>query len=215
MDFSFINDLKNTLLTKQSAAEIIKQDYRENSIQSAVDTLNKLYSKQTDASYFSPFELLALSKDMLAEDKTGDADLFASALLEVLPEDFSIKEGYARLLAMNGHSSKALKIFAELESEDPGFDLGDSLSGLGYLFTLYPDKTKDALSVLKFTVAKFPEDPFAYYSLARVYRQLGDLDKAITNCRKALEIRPSVGDVSQLLERLLQEQKEKIRRKKP
>jgi tetratricopeptide (TPR) repeat protein len=58
-------------------------------------------------------------------------------------------------------------------------------------------------------VEKFPEDSWAYFSLARIYRQLGDLDKAIANCRKALDIRPSVGDVSQLLERLLQEQKEK------
>ncbi|MGD9347795.1 MAG: tetratricopeptide repeat protein, partial [Candidatus Aminicenantes bacterium] len=54
-----------------------------------------------------------------------------------------------------------------------------------------------------------PEDPWAYFSLARVYRQLGDLDKAIENCRKSLEIRPDVGDVSQLLERLLRQQEER------
>ncbi len=120
-----------------------------------------------------------------------------------------IKKGYARLCAMNGRVSKGLKILEELESEDPNFDLSDSLSGLGYLFTLYPDKTEDALSVLKFTVEKFPEDWFAYYSLARIYRQIGDLDKAIANCKKALEIRPRVGDVSQLLERLLKEKEEK------
>ncbi len=209
VDFSFIDDLKNTVLTKQNAAGIIKQEYEENGIQSAVETLNKLYSNQKDGTYFSPLELLSLCKNMITEDKTGDADLFVSALYEVLPKDLMIKEGYARLCAMNGRVSKGLKILEELESEDPNFDLSDSLSGLGYLFTLYPDKTEDALSVLQFTVAKFPEDPFAYYSLARVYRQQGDLDSAITSCRKALEIWPSVGDVSQLLERLLQEKEEK------
>jgi hypothetical protein len=209
VNFSFIDDLEKTVLTKQNAAEIIQRDYRENGIQSAIDALNTLYPYQRETVYFSPFELLSLCKNMIIEEKTGDADLFFLALAEVLPEDLSIKEGYARICAMNGHVSKGLKIFEELESKDPNFDLSDSLSGLGYLFTLYPDKTEDALAVLLFTVEKFPEDPWAYYSLARVYRQIGDLDNAIANCRKSLEIRPSVGDVSQLLERLLQEQEEK------
>jgi tetratricopeptide (TPR) repeat protein len=131
------------------------------------------------------------------------------SLDEAMPKDFSIKEGYARICAMNGLVSKGLQIFEELESEDPGFDLSDALSGMGFLFTLYPDKTEDALSVLQFTIENFPDDPLAYYSLARVYRQVSDLDQAITSCRKALEIRPSVGDVSQLLERLLQEKANK------
>jgi hypothetical protein len=195
-DFSFIDDLKNTVLSKQNAAEIIKQEYGENGIHSAVNTLNNLFSNQRDSTFFSSFELLSLCKNMIAENRTGDADLFFSALYEVLPKDLMIKEGYARLCAMNGRVSKGLKILEEMDLEDPNFDLSDSLSGLGYLFTLYPDKTEDALSVLQFTVEKFPKDWFAYYSLARVYRQLGDLDKAI-------------GDVSQLLERLLQEQRGK------
>lgn len=210
VDFSFIKDLENTVLSKQDAAEIIKQDYGENGIRSAVDKLNKLYSNQKNGTYFSPFELLSLCKNMIAEDKFGDADIFFAALDDVLPKDFSIKEGYARICAMNGRVSKGLKILEGLESKDPNFNLSDSLSRLGYLFTLYPDKTEDALSVLQFTVEKFPEDPWAYYSLARVHRQIGNLDKAIANCRKALEIKPSVGDISQLLERLLQEKKESI-----
>jgi tetratricopeptide (TPR) repeat protein/Tol biopolymer transport system component len=209
VDFSFIIDLENTMFTKQNAAKIIKHNSKENGVLSAVNMLNKLYSDQKDCTYFSPFELLYLCKDMIAEDKIGDADLFFSALNEVLPEDLSMKEGYAQFCATNGHVSKGLKILEKLESEDPNFNLSDSLSSLGYLFTLYSDKTEDALSVLQFTVEKFPEDPWAYFSLARVYRQLEDLDKAIENCRKSLEIRPSVGDISQPLERLLQEKEAK------
>ncbi|MGD8538682.1 MAG: tetratricopeptide repeat protein, partial [Candidatus Aminicenantes bacterium] len=209
VNFSFIHELKNSVLNKKNAAEIIKHEYGKNGIQFAVDTLNTLHSDQKDSTYFSPFELLSLSKNMLAVDKTEDADRFSSALNEVLPKELLIKEGYARLCALNGRVSKGMKILEELDSEDPSFSLSDSLSALGYLFTLYPDKTEDALSVLQFTVEKFPEDPWAYFSLARVYRQLGDLDKAIENCRKSLEIRPEVGDISQLLERLLQEQEER------
>ncbi len=208
-DFSFIDELKKTLLTKRNAAEIIKRDYMENGIQSAIDTLNNLYSGQQDSIFFSPFELLSICRDMLTEEKTGDADLFFSSLDKTLPKDVSIKEGYARICAMNGFVSRGLKIFEELKLEDPDFDLSDSLSALGYLFTLYPEKTEEALSVLKFTVEKFPEDPWAYFSLARIYRRLGDLEKAITNCRKSLEIRPNVGDISELLERLLEEQEQK------
>ncbi len=208
-DFSFIIELKNTLLTKQNAADIIKKDYLENGIRSAVNTLDRLYSEQRDSAFFLPYELISLCKDMLEKDQIKDADVFASALYEKLPEELSIKEGYARICAVNGCVSKGMKIFEELESEDPDFKLNDALSSLGYLFTLYPEKTDDALLVLEFTVEKFPEDPWAYYSLARVYRRLGDLEKAIKNCRKSLELEPSVGDISQLLERLLEEQKKK------
>jgi len=207
-DFSFIEDLKNIVYNKQNAVEIIYQDYRENGIQSAIDAFNTLYSNQQETAFFSPFELLSVCRNMINEKDTGDADLFFLALADALPKDLSIKEGYARICAMKGRVPKAFKILEELESEDPDFDLSNSLSGLGYLFTLYPDKTEDALAVLQFTVEKFPKDPWAYYSLARVYRQIGFLDKAIANCRKALEIRPDVGDVSQLLERLLKEQEE-------
>jgi len=209
VDFSFINNLRNVVFTKQNAAEIIKDEYFENGIQDAVNTLNALYSDQRDSTYFPSYELLSLTDIMLNEGKTEDADLFCSALSEMLPKDLMIKEGYACICAMNGHVSKSFNIFEELDSEDPNFNLSEALSSLGYLFTLYPDKTQDALSVLQFTVEKFPEDPWAYYSLARIYRKMGDLDEAIKNCKKSLEIRPSVGDVSQLLERLQEEKKQK------
>ncbi|MBN1273046.1 MAG: tetratricopeptide repeat protein [Candidatus Aminicenantes bacterium] len=137
-DFSFIKNLKNTVLSKRNAAEITKRDYREKGIQSAVDTLKNLYVDHKNSTYFPPFELLSLTKDMMAEGKT-----------------------------------------------------------------------QDALAVLQFTVKKFPNDPWAYYSLARVYHQLGDLDKAIENCKKSLEISPDVGDISQLMERLIEERKQK------
>jgi len=212
-DFSFINDLRNSVFTKQNAAEIIKLEYLENGVKNAMQTLNALYSEHSDSIYFSPFELLSLTKIMLDEGKTDDADLFCSVLDTMLPKNLSVKEGYAFICAMNGHVPKCFEIFKELDSENPEFNFSDALSGLGYLLTLYPDKTKDALSVLQLTVEKFPEDPWAYYCLARVYRKLGDLDNAIKNCRKALEIRPSVGDVSQLLKRLQaeKEQEQKIK----
>lgn len=205
VDFSFVNDLKNIVLVRQNAAQIIKQDYEKNGILSAIDIFNKLYSNQKDRTYFSPFELLYLCKEMMCEEKDSDADLFFSALDKVMPNVLLVKEGYARLCVMNGRVSKGLKILQKLAVDDPNFNLSDSLSGVGYLLTLYPDKTTDALSVLKFTVEKFPGDPWPYYSLARIYRKMGNLEKAIENCRKALEIKPGVGDISQLLERLLQE----------
>lgn len=215
VDFTFMHDLKNTLFTKQNAAIIIKEDYGENGIRSAVDTMNRLYDDHKNSVYFLPFELLSLAKDMMIGGEIKDADLFCAALEKMLPKDLSIKEGYARICAMNGFVPKGMKIFEDLDKEDPNFDLNDALSPLGYLFTLYPEKTQDALSVLRFTVEKFPEDPWAFYGLARVYRRLGDLDKAIENCRKSLELSPEVGDISQLLERLLEEKKRKKERDQP
>jgi tetratricopeptide (TPR) repeat protein len=212
VDFNFINEIKNTVFTKQNAAEIIKRKYRENGIQSAVHTLKTLYSEQKNNFYFPPYELLCLAKTLLAEERTGDADLFVSALAKVLPEELLIKEGYGSFCALNGFVSKGLKIFEELASQDSAFDLRASLSSLGYLLTLYPDKSEDALCLLRFSVEKFPEDWFSYYSLSRIHRKLGNLDMAIKYCQKALEIRPTVGDVSQLMQRLLEEKKQEQNR---
>lgn len=47
------------------------------------------------------------------------------------------------------------------------------------------------------------EDPsFAWYSLAVLYRDLGEIENAIEACRKCLELQPNHGDAHSLLERL-------------
>ena len=103
---------------------------------------------------------------------------------------------------MNNMISKGIALLKELDSEDPSFDLNDALSSLGYLLSLYSEKSDDAMELLHFTVQQFPDSPFPYFSLARLYRDRGDIEQAIKYCRKSLELLPTFGDAAELLDSL-------------
>jgi len=103
---------------------------------------------------------------------------------------------------MSGLAPRGLELMKELASEDPLFSLEDTLAETGYLLSQYPEKTDEALAVLEFTIQEFPDSSFAYYSLARIYRERGEIELAIEHCRKAVELRPNMGDAVELLERL-------------
>jgi tetratricopeptide (TPR) repeat protein len=105
---------------------------------------------------------------------------------------------------MNGQVSKGMEILKELDSEDPSFDLERTLPSFGYLLTQYPEKAEDALKLLRLTLEMFPDSSFAYYSLARLYSDRGDIEKAIEACKKCLALEPNHGDAYSLLERLQQ-----------
>jgi Tfp pilus assembly protein PilF len=57
---------------------------------------------------------------------------------------------------------------------------------------------------MQFNVDEFPDWPLAYTSLATVYEERGDRDKAIEVCRKGLELHPDNEDVKSMIERLEQ-----------
>jgi tetratricopeptide (TPR) repeat protein len=205
VDTSFIEGLRETVRTKQSAAAVVKEEYRKKGLQQAVDELTKLYSIRQDRYYFPPYELLALCEDMLAADHVDDAEQFYKALVDVLPRDLEIKKGFADIYAMRGFIPKAVKLLKESDTENPSFDLEDAVSSLAYLLTLYPDKAEDAMELLQFAVQEFPESPFPHYSLARLYRDRGAIEQAIVHAEKCVELDPHPGDATQLLERLKRE----------
>jgi tetratricopeptide (TPR) repeat protein len=205
VDTSFIDELRQTMNTKQSAATVVKEAYRQNGLQPAVDELAELYANGRDLYYFSPYELLSLCDYMIAEHNVDDAEQFNQALADMLPRDLEIKKGFADIYAMKGFVPKAVNLLKELDSENPSFDLEGAVSSLGYLLTQYPEKTDDALELLQFTVQEFPESAFPHYSLARLYRDRGDLELAIAHAEKCVELDPNPGDATQLLERLKRE----------
>jgi tetratricopeptide (TPR) repeat protein len=205
VDTSFIGELKQIVSTKESAAAVVKEEYRQNGLQSAVDELVRLYTEGRDQYHFSPYELLTLCDDMLARDQVDDAEQFHQVLVDVLPSDLEIKKGFADICAMKGFVSKAVEHLKASDKENPSFDFEDAVSSLGYLLAQYPDKADDAMELLKFAVQEFPESPFPHYSLARLYRDRGDLDQAIVHAERCVELDPNPGDATQLLERLKRE----------
>ena len=201
---SFVN-LEKKMLTANSAAEAVEKEYQENGLKAAIEKLDKLYSNEQDRYYFSAYELLSLCEPMVSAGDVNDAEELHRALADTLPSALRIKEGFAQICMMNGQVPKGMQILRELDAEDPSFDLKRTLPSLGYLLTQYPEKTDDALELLQLTVEEFPDSSFAYYSLARLYSDRGDIEEAIRACKKCIELEPSNGDAHTLLERLEQQ----------
>lgn len=63
-------------------------------------------------------------------------------------------------------------------------------------------KKNDELEVLQFVTNEFPNSPFAFFYLAEAYEHYRDIDQAIENCRKAMELKPDFDDAVALLKRL-------------
>jgi len=205
VDASVIDDLREVMLTRRSAAEAIQSEYRANGIEAAADKLSAIYPAEEDSYYFSLYELLTICEEMMAAGKADEAEQFYRALLNTLPHGPRIKHGYAIACVMSGLAPRGLELMKDSASEDSLFSLEDTLAETGYLLSLYPEKTDEALAVLEFTVQEFPDSSFAYYSLARIYRDRGDIEQAIEHCRKAVELRPNMGYAVELLERLEQQ----------
>lgn len=195
-------DLEKKMKTARNAADLIEKEYQSNGVEAAADMLENLYSKEQDNYYFSAYELLSLCEPMLSSGRLADAEKLQQAVADTLPSALRIKEGFAQICVMNGQVSKGMTILTELDSEDPSFDLKRTLPSFGYLLTQYPEKTEDALNLLQLTVEMFPDSSFAYYSLARLYSDQGDIEKAIEACKRCIELEPNHGDAHTLLERL-------------
>jgi tetratricopeptide (TPR) repeat protein len=199
VDTSFVEELREALLARKSAAAVIGNVALGKGLEAAVEELTALYAEGRRGYYFEPYELLSVCEQLIAMGRVGDAERFAQALAGILPRELRIREGFAQICMMNDEMDRGLAIFKELGSEDPAFDLSDSLSAQGYLLGLYPEKADDALELLEFTVQEFPDSPFAYFGLARLHRDRGEKEKAIRYCKKCLQLEPNFGDAEELL----------------
>ncbi len=202
VETSFIERLRRTMLDKTSAADVVLADYRTGGLQTAIESLERLRTKGQERYYFSPYELLSICERMINEGDVNEADRFHQALLGALPKELEIQLGLAQIYAMNGHISRSVELLKKLDSEQPAFDMEDHLATFGYLLTQYPEKADDALKILELTIQEFPDSAFAYFGLAKLYRDRGDTDEAIRHCKKCLELEPNNGDAASMLERL-------------
>lgn len=69
-------------------------------------------------------------------------------------------------------------------------------------YLLEKDRLADGLKMLKFTVAEFPESPKAYAVLGEAYQMQGNLELALQNFEKSLELNPDNQEVRELVQKL-------------
>jgi hypothetical protein len=197
---SFIEDLKQTLLTKDCASISIETTYKKDGLASAIGTLKDLYANRSDEYHFSYYELLMIAEQMIRRGDLGDAEKFYEALLETLPNDYRIKRGYAMVLTMNGLPSKGLTLLADTMASNPK-ELMINTYRLGNDLIRYK-KREDALRVMKVNAMKHPDAYLAHLGLAQAYEANNDTENAIKSCKKALELKPGYGRAVSLLKSL-------------
>jgi hypothetical protein len=201
-DTRFIHELKTRVLNQQCAADVIRNEYREKGVQSAMNVLVDLSTNKKDSYFFPLYELLTVCADMIQAGNRVEAEQFYEALLANFSDDDRIKLGYAAICTMNGLVEEGLALYAEAIAGDPSELRWEVWLRANDLLLL--SKPEDALKVLQFNVEEFPDWPLAYTRLAGFYEQRGDKDNALLNCRKVLELKPDDKTAKAMLERLEQ-----------
>jgi len=196
----FINDLKAQYKGKESAAERIVVEYREKEIQSAVTLLNELYNSEQDSFYFELSEFMIFCGDLMRDGKNEESEQLYAALLQTIPEEFRIKQGYAITCILNGQVPKGLDLIKEMWAQFPSKKSEDMFI---ITFQLRRESRKeDELAVLRFITLEFPDSGLAHFWLADAHEHYGNIEEAVKSCTKALELKPNFEDAIAMQKRL-------------
>jgi hypothetical protein len=200
VDTAFIKKLKKGLIGSKCAAEIISEEYNKGGIKAATRKLQRLREEMKDSYHFLPSELLRLCRNMIVASKNHDADIFFHALLDILDEDYRFKRGYGMICILHGQITQGLRLLREVLSDHP-VELMVLLYHQGS-YLLRQLKKEEALKVMKFNIQEFPQHYLSHFGLARVHEQLGNTEKAIESCEKALKLNPDYSPAKNLLKEL-------------
>ncbi len=200
IDGSIISELKEMMLAKTCAAEIVRQELEDKGLPSAIAKLEELHEAGEERFVFSLFELLDICESLLEEEKLDDAEAFYLALRETF-DPFRIQHGYAQILSNHGQLERALSLLDELGNADETIDLPVTLVYLYYDLKARGN-VEDAIRILQAIVEKFPDVYHPYCHLATLYESKGDFDRAKDACEKAIELNPDFTEARLILEKL-------------
>ncbi|MEZ4797970.1 MAG: S41 family peptidase [Flavobacteriaceae bacterium] len=99
---------------------------------------------------------------------------------------------------------KQIELYYKLKKENPegyNFDNEDELTMYGYSF-LWNNQVEEAIEIFKLIVAEFPESSNSYDSLGEGYMANGDMELALLNYQKSLELNPDNFNAEDQIERI-------------
>jgi putative CocE/NonD family hydrolase len=113
---------------------------------------------------------------------------FLFSLIATAQEKPPTQDKFFEIIRTQG-ITKAVEIFQEVRKNNPDAVIfGEkALNGLGYQF-LYADKIEEAIEIFKLNVVAFPDAFNTYDAVAEAYMIHGDIELAIKNYRKSVEL---------------------------
>lgn len=128
--------------------------------------------------------------------------IFDVELISVFEPKIAIADVLLNII-LNEGIEKALFKYNELkETKTDEYNFKESqLNSLGYTL-LQLEKIKDAIEIFKLNVEVYPESFNVYDSLGEAYMINGDLDLAIDNYEKSLELNPNNKNANKMIEKI-------------
>lgn len=126
-------------------------------------------------------------------------------LLAIEPDIPSAMRNYNALILMEACESKAsgklVEVVENMKKKDPLSVSERILNELGYRL-LGDNKTREAIQMFDMSVKLYPKSANAYDSLGEVYLKDGQIELAIKNYKKSLELNPQNDNAKKVLEQL-------------
>lgn len=127
---------------------------------------------------------------LLRLNERGEAIAWVKRMIELRPDDTAARSLLANLYSAAGESDKAAAIYLDILADEP-----DNANVILLLATLYAgqERLAEGRALLEGLTHSHPDFHLAHYYLARLYRDLDDLDSALRSYERALDLHWSPG----------------------
>ena len=169
------------LRSRAFAVLVLKRNKEFSRAQAILEEVLEVYpTKQT---------LIDLYSGILKEQKKyQELKEFLKITTKRLPKNENIRYQYASILFELGSKTQSIKEIKKIIELNP--NNGDALNFLAYFYAEKKTNLEESLELIQKAINKDPLNPYYIDTLAFIQLQLGDLDTAEINIKKALKLLP-------------------------
>jgi len=194
--------------TPRELEDVLLEVYDTGGLDSAVATYRALRERYYGrAAYdFGSVPLTVVAQALEQRGALADATTLLALNVEVNPTSVFAKRTHGRSAVLEafveGSTDAGLARYGELRATYGADGFPEfMLNNLGYAL-LRGDKVTEAIAVFRLVVDSFPQSANAYDSLGEAYAAAGDVDRAIANYERSLELNPGNTNAEEWLQKL-------------
>jgi len=200
IDAAIIPELRETIISEECKADIIRDEMQKNGLPAAVVKLPELQGSAGGNVYIRLYELLDICEYLIRDNRHQEAQSFYMTLREMF-DTTRIQYGYGKILVMHGLIKEGLDLLLDLEDSGAEIDLATAMD---FLYYNLKDRKKiqDATFLLQQKIERFPDAYFSLCNLAALYEDQGKIEQAAVLLEKALALKPGFSDAKEMMERI-------------